>query len=929
MTAAGGGRAWRRGLLGALGLAGALAAAMTAHAHSGGGPPNPATNVSVNFATGRVDFTYGHCQDIDDVQYRFASSGAWTNYDPTDGCYDGFTGSRSAYCTLSAITGQDYVEARIVANEDPPHCSGDPVHSPVITYARTTLATNRATLTTANLNGATLTVTLGSRATTLTSTAYATFGSGVGASGFELVTTPSIPGLSFTVGAVTAGSRTATLTLATGSNFVSPPTSVAVRVKAAAHSGSTALTSKALPVQTTGLWVGAVSGPVTEGGVKATFPVWLWRQPTAAVTVSVSSLDTSEGTVAPSSLVFTTDNWSTAQTVTVTGVDDALNDGDVAWQVRLDPASGDTDYNGLANVDVDVTTYDDEPPPQVSISTTRWVKSGLFSSIWNGIDVATTGLRGAAARQSVAITYNGGNQNWYGFGVDACEWQAVTPGAAGTTGTCHALKQRDSGPRSVRALTVDVTPTPAMLTIGGVVIRLSHRNSSGAIVTEWVPFVATRLALSPASVSESGGVSTVTATLSGELSEAVTLTVAAAAVPPAVATDFTLSSANTLTLAAGETTSTGAVTVTAVDNTVDAPDKSVTVWATVGGAVVSPVTLTLTDDEALPTAALALTPSSISEGGGIATVTATLSHPSSEAVTLTVATAAVSPAVAGDFSLSTATTLTLAAGATTSTGTVTVTAVDNAVVAPDKTVTVSATAAGGNGVVAPSDATLTLRDDDYGLDVGAVSGPATEAGGTATFTVALLSQPTAAVTVAVSSQDPDEGTVEPSSLVFSTSSWNTAQTVTVTGAQDTVDDGTVTWQVRLDPSSGDTDYDGLDAEDVDVTTTDDDGPPGVALALNPTSIAESGAGNVATVTARLSHPSGAATTVTVAAVSGVFTVGAGAAGGRRHRGRRHDEHGHGDGDGGGQRHRRAGPHGDGDGDGHQRPGRGGTRRRWR
>ena len=78
--------------------------------------------------------------------------------------------------------------------------------------------------------------------------------------------------------------------------------------------------------------------------------------------------------------------------------------------------------------------------------------------------------------------------------------------------------------------------------------------------------------------------------------------------------------------------------------------------------------------------------------------------------------------------------------------------------------------------------------------------------------------------------------------------------MTVTGANDTIDDGTVTWTVRLDPSSGDGDYDTSSVEeDVSVTTTDDDGPPGVTLALSPSSIAESGTGNVATVTARLSH----------------------------------------------------------------------------
>ena len=164
-------------------------------------------------------------------------------------------------------------------------------------------------------------------------------------------------------------------------------------------------------------------------------------------------------------------------------------------------------------------------------------------------------------------------------------------------------------------------------------------------------------------------------------------------------------------------------------------------------------------------------------------------------------------------------------------------------------------------------------DNDYGLEVGSVAGQATEAGDSATFTVVLRTRPSAAVTVVVTGRDGSEGTAAPTSLTFAPSAWNTARTVTVTGVQDTVDDGTVSWAVRLDPSSGDTDYNGLDSEDVEVTTTDDDGPPGVVLSLNPTSVAESGAGNVSTVSARLSHPSGTATTLTVAAVAGAYTAG--------------------------------------------------------
>ena len=272
--------------------------------------------------------------------------------------------------------------------------------------------------------------------------------------------------------------------------------------------------------------------------------------------------------------------------------------------------------------------------------------------------------------------------------------------------------------------------------------------------------------------------------------------------------------------------------------------------------------MTTTDDEDLPVATLVLTPASISEAGGLSTVTATLSGKSSAAVTLTVGTTAVSPAVQTDFTR-TGSTLTIAAGATTSAGTVTVAAVDNSAAQGSKRVTVSATAAGGNGVADPSDATLTLRDDEFSLAESAVSGQATEGGGQATFTVALRSPPSQAVTVAVSSQDTGEGLVSAgggapaatTTLTFTPGAWSTAQTVTVTGVDDDVDDGTVTWSVRLDPSSGDATFDGLANVDVVVTTTDDD-TAGVEASPSAGLVTTEGGGE-ATFTVRLaSEPLG-------------------------------------------------------------------------
>ena len=179
------------------------------------------------------------------------------------------------------------------------------------------------------------------------------------------------------------------------------------------------------------------------------------------------------------------------------------------------------------------------------------------------------------------------------------------------------------------------------------------------------------LILLPDSISENGGRATVTATLSKALTAATTVTVSAAAVKPAVAGDFTLSTNTTLTIPAEATESNGVVTITALDNAVSTPHKSVTVSGTVSGNAgamrPSDVILAITDDE-LPEVTLALSPDTISENGGETTVTATLSHPSSAATTVTVSAAAVSPAVAGDVTITTNTTLTIPARATESTG---------------------------------------------------------------------------------------------------------------------------------------------------------------------------------------------------------------------------------------------------------------------
>ena len=140
---------------------------------------------------------------------------------------------------------------------------------------------------------------------------------------------------------------------------------------------------------------------------------------------------------------------------------------------------------------------------------------------------------------------------------------------------------------SLPSATATVTPRG-----GATAPREGGGGPSGTVVT---------LELSPSSIGEGSEVSTVTASLDSASATALTVTVSAEAVAPAAPGDFALSANRTLAIAAGALTSTGTVTISAVDNTVDAPDKDVTVSGTVAGATdvtgPSDVTLTITDDD--------------------------------------------------------------------------------------------------------------------------------------------------------------------------------------------------------------------------------------------------------------------------------------------------------------------------------------------
>ena len=104
------------------------------------------------------------------------------------------------------------------------------------------------------------------------------------------------------------------------------------------------------------------STAVAETGSTDSFTVVLDAQPSSNVVIDVSSGDTGEATVSAGSLTFTNSNWNSAQTITVTGVDDNIIDGSIDTTVTLtvNDGSSNNNYDPLADQTVTVATADND-----------------------------------------------------------------------------------------------------------------------------------------------------------------------------------------------------------------------------------------------------------------------------------------------------------------------------------------------------------------------------------------------------------------------------------------------------------------------------------------------------------------------------------------------------------------------------------------
>ncbi len=102
----------------------------------------------------------------------------------------------------------------------------------------------------------------------------------------------------------------------------------------------------------------------------------------------------------------------------------------------------------------------------------------------------------------------------------------------------------------------------------------------------------------------------------------------------------------------------------------------------------------------------------------------------------------------------------------------------------------------------------------------------TEAGSTAIYTVSLNSEPRSTVSLVLSSMDPSEGMIlSPPSwvLTFYPANWNQPQNFVLIGRDDTIDDETSLYIMRIDSASPDSFYNDMFKE-IQLVNLDNDGP---------------------------------------------------------------------------------------------------------
>ena len=535
-----------------------------------------------------------------------------------------------------------------------------------------------------------------------------------------------------------------------------------------------------------------------ESGATGTISVVLNTPVTADVTITPASSDMEEGTVSEA-LTFTPSNWNVQQTITVTGVDDRIDDGDQTYQITFAVSSPGTSYDGLSIDQVEMTNTDDDIA-DIAVDATD----------------ATTSESGATGTISVVLE------------TQPTADVTITP-ASRNTGEGTVIGALTFTPSSWNVQqTITVTGVDDETNDGNQTYEItfavssSDTNYDGLSVnpvemtntdndTPGITVMAT-----DTTTSESGATGTISVELNTQPTADVTIT-------PASSDDGEGTVSRALTFTPANWNTQQQVTVTGQDDNIVDGTQNYQITFTVSSTdteynvlTIRPVNVTNTDND---TGGVTLTPSGseTTESGGVVMIGVVLTSQPTADVTITPASSDT-----GEGTVSPET-LTFTPSEWSTEQEVTVTGVNDDIADGDQmyqiTFTVSSTDTIYNGlIVSPVD--LTNADNDTAnIMQTAIGSETSESGGTVTISMVLTSEPTADVKITPASSDTGEGTVSPETLTFTPSNWNTQQTITVTGVGDGINDPNESYQITFTVSSDDTNYGAITISPVDLTNT--------------------------------------------------------------------------------------------------------------
>ena len=647
---------------------------------------------------------------------------------------------------------------------------------------------------------------------------------------------------------------------------------------------------------------------VSEDGGPGSYTVSLRSNPGVTVSVSLTTDDDDKiiQDLAPTDLTFTSTNptadnyWSNEQTVTFAGMDDEIDNPDDARSVIIthtirtippggipeDPNRPDVDRN--AGVRLFVTVRDDADT------------KGLI--VDNDLDT------GGIQRGQITVTEKDDNS---GMATISVKLRSQPEDGNVTVAVISTDPQVASVTVNPPAATLSGTDAGLTITITGVdddiynqgrrPVRITLTPSGGGYSrTEAVDVLVAvtddeeraQLTVTPTSITMPEDSTTeYTVRLNTEPTGRVTVNVAssnadAAKVRPGrpdmVPAVLRERGTAELTFTPETWEDPQTVTVVSVNDNVAGNDRSVTISNSASGGGFSgsvPVRVEITDDDT-HTAELVIEPTAltVAEGDGNAaeaTYSVKLSRAPIRDVEVrvssedaTVATVIVPGSQRLEFT----------PGNWDTAQTVTVASVDDAVdnAGGSRATTISNTPSGaGYGEADARSIDITVEDDE-GLVFSPASIQVGEAGRTNSYTVRLNTQPQGAVQVAVASSNVSTATVSPTMLGFTAANWDTPQTVTVTGVDDSVDNAGDSRSMNITHTLSGDGYGAGEAPTVQVTVSDDNDPEATLSISGGASVAEGNTGdkNALTFVVTKSGSTGKRVTVQYAATA-ASTAGAG------------------------------------------------------